>query len=67
MTYRTPFITETNEPHFTDCQFCSGLMPSSGYPSKKRSVPSRVSTLSGVRIDAGISLAVGSVASGIPT
>jgi hypothetical protein len=25
-TYRTPFITETNEPRFTDCQFCAGLM-----------------------------------------
>jgi hypothetical protein len=24
--YRAPFITETNEPRFTDCQFCSGLM-----------------------------------------
>jgi hypothetical protein len=26
MTYRSPFITETNEPAFTDCQFSSGLM-----------------------------------------
>jgi len=26
MTYRSPFITETNEPAFTDCQFASGLM-----------------------------------------
>ena len=24
--YRTPFITETNERTFNDCQFCSGLM-----------------------------------------
>jgi hypothetical protein len=24
--YRSPFITETNEPAFTDCQCCSGLM-----------------------------------------
>ena len=24
--YRTPFITETDEPRFTDCQFCAGLM-----------------------------------------
>jgi len=24
--YRTPFITETNEPKFTDCQYCAGLM-----------------------------------------
>jgi hypothetical protein len=24
--YRSPFITETNEPAFTDCQFCAGLM-----------------------------------------
>jgi hypothetical protein len=26
MPYRSPFITETDEPRFTDCQFCSGLM-----------------------------------------
>ena len=26
MPYRTPFITETDEPAFTDCQFASGLM-----------------------------------------
>jgi len=26
MPYRSPFITETDEPAFTDCQFCSGLM-----------------------------------------
>jgi hypothetical protein len=26
VTYRTPFITETDEPAFTDCQFASGLM-----------------------------------------
>jgi hypothetical protein len=26
MTYRSPFITETDEPAFTDCQFASGLM-----------------------------------------
>jgi hypothetical protein len=26
MAYRSPFITETNEPAFTDCQFASGLM-----------------------------------------
>ena len=26
MTYRSPFITETNEPAFTDCQTCAGLM-----------------------------------------
>jgi hypothetical protein len=26
MVYRAPFITETDEPAFTDCQFCSGLM-----------------------------------------
>ena len=26
MTYRAPFITETDEPTFTDCQFASGLM-----------------------------------------
>ena len=26
MPYRSPFITETNEPAFTDCQFAAGLM-----------------------------------------
>ena len=26
MPYRSPFITETNEPVFTDCQFAAGLM-----------------------------------------
>ncbi len=26
MPYRTPFITETNEPALTDCQFAAGLM-----------------------------------------
>ncbi len=26
MPYRSPFITETDEPAFTDCQFCAGLM-----------------------------------------
>jgi hypothetical protein len=26
MAYRSPFITETDEPAFTDCQFASGLM-----------------------------------------
>ena len=26
MPYRTPFITETDEPKFTDCQCCTGLM-----------------------------------------
>ena len=26
MAYRSPFITETNEPAFTDCQFSAGLM-----------------------------------------
>ena len=26
MSYRTPFITETDEPAFTDCQICAGLM-----------------------------------------
>jgi hypothetical protein len=26
MAYRTPFITETDEPAFTDCQFAAGLM-----------------------------------------
>ena len=26
MTYRSPFITETDEPAFTDCQICAGLM-----------------------------------------
>jgi len=26
MAYRSPFIAETNEPTFTDCQFASGLM-----------------------------------------
>jgi len=26
MAYGTPFITETDEPAFTDCQFASGLM-----------------------------------------
>ena len=26
MPYRSPFITETDEPKFTDCQFASGLM-----------------------------------------
>ena len=26
MTYRSPFITETNEPALIDCQICAGLM-----------------------------------------
>jgi hypothetical protein len=26
MPYRSPFITKTDEPKFTDCQFCAGLM-----------------------------------------
>ncbi len=26
MAYRSPFITETDEPAFNDCQFCAGLM-----------------------------------------
>ena len=26
MVYRSPFVSETNEPAFTDCQFASGLM-----------------------------------------
>ena len=26
MTYRSPFITETDEPSLTDCQVCAGLM-----------------------------------------
>ena len=26
MPYRAPFITEMDEPRFTDCQFCAGLM-----------------------------------------
>jgi hypothetical protein len=26
MVYRSPFVTETDEPAFTDCQFASGLM-----------------------------------------
>ena len=26
MAYHSPFITETDEPAFSDCQFCSGLM-----------------------------------------
>jgi len=26
MAYRSPFISETDEPAFTDCQICAGLM-----------------------------------------
>jgi hypothetical protein len=26
MAYRSPFITETDEPAWTDCQFAAGLM-----------------------------------------
>ena len=32
MPYRSPFITETDEPTFTDCQFAAGLSSSPSGP-----------------------------------